>query len=89
MIVAVEVPARIDSSGVRGEKLPPLPAGFAALLRNYVGVYDLTADAVLQKSKDLVVQALLANPVTNRARDVAEIVDYMIDLQPQFLGYLS
>jgi alpha-galactosidase len=87
--ISVEVPATIHADGVRGEKLPRLPPGFAALLRNYVGVYDLTAEAVLQKSKELVVQALLVNPVTNRARDLVELVDHMIDLQPKWLGYLS
>ena len=87
--IAVEVPAAIDAAGARGEPLPPLPAGFAALLRSYVGVYDLTAEAALHKSKDLVVQALLVNPVTNRARDVVELVDHMIAQQPRWLGYLS
>ena len=88
-MVAVEVPARVDGEGVHGEQLPPLPAGFAALLRNYVGVYDLTAEAVINESRDLALQALLVNPVTNRARDVVELLDYMIALQPQWLGYLS
>ncbi len=87
--VAVEVPATIDSRGVHGQALPPLPAGYAALLRNYTGVYDLTAEAVLHRSKDLAVQALLVNPVTNRARDTAELMDHMISLQPKWLGYLS
>jgi alpha-galactosidase len=86
--VAVEVPARIDAGGVRGEKLPPLPAGYAALLRSYTGVYDLTAEAVLHRSRDLAVQALLVNPVMNKARDAAELVDTMISLQPRWLGYL-
>ncbi len=87
--VAVEVPARVGSGGVRGEALPPLPHGYAALLRNYVGVYDLTAEAVLHTSRDLAVQALLVNPVMNKARDAAALVDYMIQLQPRWLGYLA
>ena len=33
-------------------------------------------------------QALLVNPVTNRVRDVVELLDHMIRLQPQWLGYL-
>ena len=87
--VAVEVPALIDSAGVHGQALPPLPQGYAALLRNYTGVYDLTAEAVLHKSRDLAVQALLVNPVMNKARDAAELVDHMIRLQERWLGYLS
>jgi alpha-galactosidase len=87
--VAVEVPALVDSAGVHGQALPPLPQGYAALLRNYTGVYDLTAEAVLHKSRDLAVQALLVNPVMNKARDAAELVDHMIRLQERWLGYLS
>jgi alpha-galactosidase len=87
--VAVEVPCNIDGNGIHGEELPPLPKGFAALLRSYTGVYDLTAEAVLTKSKKAVVQALLVNPVVNKAACVRELVDLMIEKQPQWLGYLS
>ncbi|MBN1685331.1 MAG: alpha-glucosidase, partial [Spirochaetales bacterium] len=86
--VAVEVPCRVDSAGIHGEKLPTLPKGYAALLRNYTGVYDLTAEAVLTKSRKAVVQALLVNPVVSKADGVRELVDLMIDKQSAWLGYL-
>jgi alpha-galactosidase len=60
----------------------------AALFRNYCGVYDLTAEAVIEKSRKLVVQALLVNPVVNRVSQIEELVDMMIGLQPEWLGYL-
>ena len=87
--VAVEVPAVIDAKGVHGQVLPDLPRGFAALLRNYTGVYDLTAEAVLHKSRDLAIQAILVSPVTNVGSRVPEMVDLMISMQPQWLGYLK
>lgn len=86
--VAVEVPARVFRRGVEGIAFPDYPKGFAALLRNYAGVYDLTAEAVLHKSKDLVVQALLVNPVVPVCERVPELVDVMIGRQAQWLGYL-
>lgn len=86
--VAVEVPARVFRRGVEGIAFPDYPKGFAALLHNYAGVYDLTAEAVLHKSKDLVVQALLVNPVVPVCERVPELVDVMIGRQAQWLGYL-
>ncbi|NLH90418.1 MAG: alpha-glucosidase [Treponema sp.] len=86
--VTVEVPARVHRKGIEGVAFPDYPRAFAALLRNYTGVYDLTAEAILQKSKDLVIQALLVNPVVPICEQVPELVDIMISRQAQWLGYL-
>lgn len=87
--IAVEVPATISAAGVEGKPLTNVPKGFLALLRNYSGVYDLTAEAVLQKSKDLTVQALLANPVVNQALPLKDLTERMISQQDRWLGYLK
>ena len=87
--VAVEVPAVINNKGVNGLKMPPLSKGYLSLLRNYCGVYDLTAEAILYESKDSAIQAILANPVVHQAKNVKEMVDRMIDIQSQWLGYLK
>jgi len=87
--VAVEVPARVWRKGLEGIAFPDYPKGFAALLRNYTGVYDLTAEAILQKSKDLAIQALLVNPVVTACARVPELVNVMIERQAQWLGYLK
>jgi len=59
------------------------------LMRNYCGVYDLTAEAVLTGKKEYVIQALLANPVVDRVREIPELVDLMIERQEKWLGYLK
>jgi alpha-galactosidase len=87
--IAVEVPAVVTRSGLAGVPMPAAPKGYLALLRDYCGVYDLTAEAVIQKRKDLAIQALLASPVTHRARGLRELVDRMIDLQRPWLDYLK
>ncbi|MGH0052813.1 MAG: alpha-glucosidase [Sphaerochaetaceae bacterium] len=87
--IAVEVPAKVYSKGMRGIAFDAYPKGFAALLRNYCGVYDLTAEAVLQKKKEYVIQALLANPVVHSMRNIPELVDVMIERQSKWLGYLT
>ena len=87
--IAVEVPGTVSSKGVQGVALGELPKGFAALLRNYTGCYDLTAEAVLKGKKDYVIQALLANPVVNKARPLKDLVDRMIVQQSPWLSYLK
>ncbi len=87
--IVLEVPAIIDKNGVNGIKINDIPKGYLALLRSYAGVYDLTAEAIINKSKKLVVQALLANPVVNKASNVEELVDRMIKTQNKWLGYLK
>ncbi len=86
--IAVEVPGIISKDGITGRKLD-LPKGFTALLRNYTGAYDLLAEAVLNQSRDYVIQSLLANPVVNRARPLKEMVDRMISRQSPWLDYLK
>jgi len=87
--IAVEVPALIDKNGINGIKMGALPKGYAALLRSYTGVYDLTAEAILSGRKDYVIQALLANPVVHQATQLKPMVDRMIDQQHKWLGYLK
>ena len=87
--VAVETPCRIDASGIHPIEMPVLPPGISALFRNYAGVYDLTAEAILKKSRKLVIQALMVNPVVNKVSEIEELVDLMISLQPEWLGYLE
>ncbi|MDC7124847.1 MAG: alpha-glucosidase [Spirochaetales bacterium] len=87
--IAVEVPAIISKNGIEGISFPDYPKAFAALLRNYCGVYDLTAEAVIHKDRNFAVQALLVNPVVNDCRRVRDLVDYMIERQSKWLGYLN
>lgn len=87
--IAVEVPGKIDKNGVNGVEMPELSKGYLSLLRNYCSVYDLTAEAIINKDKSLVVQAILANPVVNQAKNVHDMVERMIDVQSKWLGYLK
>lgn len=87
--IAVEVPAIIDKNGVTGIPIRNVPKGYLAMLRNYSSVYDLTAEAVIHKSKDLAIQALLASPVVNQVRNLEPMLDRMIALQSPWLDYLK
>jgi alpha-galactosidase len=87
--IAVEVPATVDKNGLHGIPLGTLPRGFAGLLLNQAAVHDLTAEAVIHKSKAAALQALLVDPVVNQYRHVEEMLDTMISYQEKWLGYLK
>ena len=74
----VEVPATVDRDGIHGIRLDGLPRGFAGLLTNQVAVHDLTAEAVIHKSKEAALQALLVDPVVNRYHELEDLLDTMI-----------
>jgi alpha-galactosidase len=87
--IAVEVPAIIRGNGIEGITFPNYPKGFGALLRNYTGVYDLTAEAVLTGKREYVIQALLVNPVISNIRRLEEMVDLMLEQQNKWLSYIN
>jgi alpha-galactosidase len=87
--LAVEVPAIVDKTGIHGIPMGELPKGYAGLLRNQASVHDLTAEAVLNKSRAAALQALLVDPMVNNYQGIEEMLDTMISYQESWLGYLK
>ncbi len=87
--IAVEVPATVGARGLSGISFPAYPKGFCALLRNYCGVYDMTAEAALTGRRDYVVQALLVSPIAVEVSRVDELVDLMRERQRPWLDYIG
>ena len=87
--LVVEVPATIDKDGIHGIAMGQLPKGFLGLLRNQVAVHDMTAEAILHKSRELALQALLVDPIVTRYQGMEAMLDTMIDYQWKWLGYLQ
>jgi alpha-galactosidase len=87
--IVVEVPATVDKDGVHGIPMGRLPAGFKGLLMNQVAVHDLTAEAILNKSRSAALQALLVDPIVNNYHGIEEMLDTMIEYQEKWLGYLK
>jgi alpha-galactosidase len=79
----------VDRQGLHGVYLGDLPHGYAGLLNNQVAVHDLTADAILHKSKALALQALLVDPIVSQYDGLEEMLDTMIEYQEKWLGYLK
>ena len=87
--IAVEVPATVDKAGVHGVPLGRLPSGITGLLYNQVAVHDMTAEAVLTGSKEVVLQALLVDPVVHSLRAAEQTLDTLLELQKPYLDYIK
>ncbi len=87
--IVVDVPGIVNKEGVCGLKLENYPADFASLLMNQTSVMRLTAEAILEKSKSKAIKALLADPVVDNAVEAEKLLDKMIEIQKQHLGYLN
>jgi alpha-galactosidase len=87
--IAVEVPATVNKDGVHGISMGRLPSGFLGLLRNQVAVHDLTAEAILEKSRTAALQALLVDPIVNQYNGIEEMLCTIIHYQEKWLGYLK
>lgn len=86
----VEVPAMVNKNGIKGVNLDNImPLGFSSLLNNRVGVLRLCAEAVIQQSRELALQALLVDTTNNSILQTEKLLDTMINLQNDYLGYLK
>lgn len=83
--LVVECPAIVSSNGLQGIKLGDYPKGLAALLRTQASVQDLVVEAILQKSKKIALQALLADPVVNSISQAEKILNSMLKLQEKYI----
>jgi alpha-galactosidase/6-phospho-beta-glucosidase family protein len=54
-----------------------------------VGTIRLTTEAVLEKSKSIAFQALLADPIVDDYNSAKKLLDTMILFQKDHLGYLK
>ncbi len=87
--IVVEVPAIINKTGIHGRKLENYPESFGSLVNSQVGTIQLTTKAILNKSKETAIHALLADPLVENPNSVTSLIDTMIAFQKEYLGYLQ
>ena len=83
--LVVECPAIVNKKGLTPVKLGEYPKGLAALLRTQASVQDLVVEAVITKSRDIALQALLADPVIDSYAQAEKILDEMLRLQAKYI----
>ncbi|MCZ6820476.1 MAG: hypothetical protein O7G31_13440 [Calditrichaeota bacterium] len=88
--MVVEVPAMVNKEGVHGIPIgDKLPKGFTGLLYNQVAIHKLTADTVLSGSREIALQALLVDPIVDKVAAAEKMLDTMLELQQDYLGYIK
>jgi alpha-galactosidase len=80
----VECPAIFNKNGVNGVKLGEYPKGIASLLQTQISVQDLVVEAIFKKSKDIALQALLADPVVETYWQAKNILNEMLRIEADF-----
>ena len=83
----VEVPAQVDSSGIRVEPGAGLPPAEAGLVAHVAAYEELAVDAAHRGGADRVVKALLAHPLVGQYDLALNLADRLIAANRQFLRW--
>ena len=81
----IEVPARCDAAGVHPIAVGRIPEAQAAFIRTQVSIQHAISEAYRTGSKNLLLQALLMDPVVNSIVEAEKMLDEMLELQRDFL----
>jgi alpha-galactosidase len=83
--MVVEIPAMCDGKGVHPIQVGSLPEGPAAYMRMQGSIQRLITEAYRTRSKNLLLQALLLDPVVDSILEAEKLLDEMLELQAEFL----
>jgi alpha-galactosidase len=87
----VEVACMIDGNGINPVVYGDLPRQMAAVCRSNMSMFDLGAQAAIEKSKDLAAMALMLDPLTAAMcspAQIAEMTGKLFNAQKRYLkGY--
>ena len=81
----IECPAIINKDGLKGVNLGEYPKSIAALLQTQISVQDLVVEAIFKKSKDIALQALLADPVVETYWQAKRILDELLRIEADYI----
>jgi len=81
----VEVPAYCDGTGIHPIAVGALPEAPAAYMRTQISIQRLLTEAYRTRSKNLLLQALLLDPVVDSVLEAEALLDEMLELQAAFL----
>jgi alpha-galactosidase len=85
----IEVPAIVDAEGIHPEFVGKLPEGFAAQIRLQHSIQHLLVDAYAKRSKKLLIQAILLDPVYVSPQHAEDLLEYMLGIQSAYLPCFS
>lgn len=81
----VNVPGRVDPSGISGEAVGALPDGLTALLRREIDIQGLAIEAALTGDRAIALQALLLDPHIHSHAQATHLLDALLLAQRAYL----
>lgn len=81
----VEVPADVSAGSIHPRHVGPIPEPIAAMIRTQFAIHNLLTEAYRTRSKKLLLQALLLDPVVNNMTQAERLLDDMLALQAEYL----
>ncbi len=85
----VEVPAVVDRKGIHPEPVGALPPAIAEFCRRQTAIQELLVEAYREGSRQLLLQALLLDPLVDSAARAEQLIEDMLRLQGEFLPTLQ
>ena len=82
---AVEVPATVNAAGIHPQHVGALPEPFAAFVRTQFSIIEAVTEAYRTRSRRVLLQALLLDPVVNSVNEAQALLDEMLALQQGYL----
>lgn len=83
--IFVEAPAMVDSTGIHPLRIGPLPHPIAALLRRDVDQMEMIVEAGVKGDRNLVLQAMLLDPVVDSVKNAERLLDEMMRINAAYL----
>lgn len=81
----VEVPIQVGSSGVKPIKVGPLPEAIRGLCEIQISIQRLLIEAYEKKSKKILLQALMIDPIVDDLERAKEMMETMLNIEKEFL----
>jgi len=85
----VEVPIRVNGDGVHPVKVGRLPEAIAGMCSIQISIQKLLVEAYRQRSKHLLLQAILIDPLVDSVTRAQEMVEFMLKAQEEYLPELN
>jgi alpha-galactosidase len=84
----VEVPLLVDARGVHPVAVGPLPEALAGICQLQISIMKLLVQAYQQRSKTLLLQALMIDPIVDSYRRAKEMMETMLKVEADVLPEL-
>jgi alpha-galactosidase len=82
---AVEVPVAVDAGGLKPVSVGDLPAPLARILMQQVMIQQMSVDAAVNGSREMALQALLMDPVTNSMDAADKLLDELWEFNKPYI----